>query len=228
MTNRYEVTLEVAGPLAMFTRPDTGGTPTSFSVPTWSAAKGMLEAIAWFKGGEAWIDPVRVQICRRVGESGGRVRYQRYTTNYGGPERKQNQLSKGTSFQLFATVLSDVCYRVHGVIRSSEDGARDHCNPRHYLQDLFNRRLRQGRCHRTPCLGWAEFTATYWGPFRDGHDGRPLVTEPDTDLNVRVSSLLRSVFDRPVHGRYAPRFDHHLEVKQGLLDFEGPVDAHAD
>ncbi|MGA7992375.1 MAG: CRISPR-associated protein Cas5 [Thermoanaerobaculia bacterium] len=35
--------MEVAGPLAMFTRPDTGGTPTSYPLPTWSAAKGILE-----------------------------------------------------------------------------------------------------------------------------------------------------------------------------------------
>ncbi len=37
--NQYEVALEVAGPAAMFARPDTGGTPTSYSAPTWSAVQ---------------------------------------------------------------------------------------------------------------------------------------------------------------------------------------------
>lgn len=115
----YEVEMEVAGPLAMFARPDTGGTPTSYPVPTWSAAKGLFESIAFFADAKAWICPVRVDVCRRVGEIGGRIRFQRYTNNYGGPLRKpdlfkKGALSGGSSMQLVATVLSDVCYRLHG------------------------------------------------------------------------------------------------------------------
>jgi CRISPR-associated protein Cas5d len=86
----YTVCFEVAGPLAIFTRPDTGATPTSYPVPTWSAAKGLFESIAFFADGAAWICPTRTEVCRRVGETGGQVRFQRYTTNYGGPERKAN------------------------------------------------------------------------------------------------------------------------------------------
>lgn len=119
--NRYDVQLEVAGPLAMFARPDTGGTPTSYPVPTWSAAKGLFESIAFFADGSAWICPMKVEICRRVGEPGGRVRFQRYTTNYGGPLRKDNLFTKGavpggSSMQLFATARNDVCYRLHGLV----------------------------------------------------------------------------------------------------------------
>lgn len=92
----YEVSLEVAGPLAMFARPDTGATPTSYPVPTWSATKGLFESIAFFRDGSAWICPTRVDVCRRIGDPGGRVRFQRYTTNYGGPHRKKDQI-KGSS-----------------------------------------------------------------------------------------------------------------------------------
>src|SRR3954454_3857854 len=93
----YEVSLEVAGPLALFARPDTGGTPTSYPLPTWSAAKGIFESIAFFADGGAWICPTRVEGCRRkrdnsnareAAHQGGRVRFQRYATNYGGPLRK--------------------------------------------------------------------------------------------------------------------------------------------
>ncbi len=67
MTN-YKVQLEIAGPAAMFARPDTGGTPTSYPVPTWSAAKGIFESIAFLQSGDAWIMPEKVEVCRRIGD----------------------------------------------------------------------------------------------------------------------------------------------------------------
>jgi CRISPR-associated protein Cas5d len=59
----YLVSLEVAGPLAMFTRPDTGGTPTSYPAPTWSAAKAMFESVAMLRSGDAWINPTKVIVA---------------------------------------------------------------------------------------------------------------------------------------------------------------------
>src|SRR5262245_7264579 len=94
-TRPHEVRLEVAGPLAMFARPDTGSTPTSYAVPTWSAAKGLFEAIAFLAEGSAWICPTMAEVCRRVGEPGGQVRFQRYTNNYGGPLRKAGLFRRG-------------------------------------------------------------------------------------------------------------------------------------
>ena len=49
----FPISMEAAGPLAIFTRPDTGGTPTSYPAPTWSACKGLFEAIAMLSGGES-------------------------------------------------------------------------------------------------------------------------------------------------------------------------------
>jgi CRISPR-associated protein Cas5d len=220
--------MEVAGPLAIFARPDTGGTPTSYPAPTWSAVKGMFESIAFFADGAAWICPTRVEVCRAKRGAreepasqgrGGRVRWQRYTTNYGGPLRKSDLLRKGlssggSSMQLFATVLSGVCYRLHGeVVGPRGDGRR---NPRHHLRDLFARRLRQGQCHRTPCLGWSEFTCTYWGPFRAN------LTEVDTALSIEIPSMLVAVWDGPV-GRidsgatYSPRYSQGHRDRDGRL-----------
>jgi CRISPR-associated protein Cas5d len=53
--SEYRVALEVAGPAAMFTTPDTGSTPISYPVPTLSAARGMFEAVAWLP--HAYIKP---------------------------------------------------------------------------------------------------------------------------------------------------------------------------
>lgn len=111
----YPIQLEVSGPLAMYARPDTGGSPTSYPVPTWSAAKGILESIAYLAQGEAWFHPTRIEICRPVGSTGGVVSFQRYAFNYGGPLR----IKTGTGMQVFATAVANPCYRIYADIRSA-------------------------------------------------------------------------------------------------------------
>lgn len=206
----YPICLEVSGPLAMFARPDTGAAPTSYPLPTWSAAKGILESIAFLGRGEAWLHPVRIEVCRRVGAAGGAIRYQRYATNYGGPLRKTLNVNAGTGMQIFATVLADVCYRIHAEARGV--AARGGFNPRHHLQDLFLRRLTQGRCYRTPALGWSEFTCDYWGAPRPEW-------EVDADLNLEVPSMLAEMWDRPHQGDYASRFAQDIKIEQGRVSY---------
>ncbi len=216
MPKPYEVQFEVQGPAAMFTRPDTGGTPTSYPVPTWSAAKGLFESIALLADGAAWICPTRAEVCRNRGDTGGRVHFQRYTTNYGGPLRKGALFNKGSapggsSMQLFATILSNVCYRLHGMVVGPRwQGV---INPRHHLQDLFNRRIKRGECFHTPCLGWSEFTCSYWGPFREG------TTEVDTSLSLEIPSMLLGMWDNPSNGRYEPKFNQNVLVSEGVLRY---------
>ena len=205
----YPVQMEVAGPLAMFTRVDTGATPTSYPVPTWSAAKGLFDAIAMLVSGAAWIAPVRVEVCRKRGERGGSVRYESYATNYGGPLRKPKLVDAGNNMQLYATVLVDVCYRLHAEVRGNSAVGY---NPRHQLQDMFLRRLERGQCHSTPALGWREFTCSYWGPFRDG-------TEVDEALSLMIPSMLAGMWSEPVKGAYAPRFAQEVRIVNGALTY---------
>ena len=217
-SSRYVVQLEVAGELAMFARPDCGPTPTSYPFPTWSAAKGIFESIAFFADGSAWICPTRVEICRRIGEPGGRIQFQPYTTNYGGPLRKQALFAKGagsggSSMQVFATVLSNVRYRLHAVVLGQR---RTLGNPRHHLKALFDRRARRGQCFRTPCLGWSEFTCSYWGPFLTG------LTEVDRSVSLTIPSMLLTVWDHPTNGRYSPAYRQEVAVGGAdLLDLQG-------
>lgn len=152
------------------------------------------------------------------------MRYQRYTTNYGGPLRKaslstKGLMSGGSSMQLFATVLSDVCYRLHGAIVGSPSSGS--VNRRHHLQDLFTRRIRNGQCFRTPCLGWSEFTCSYWGPFREG------VTEVDDALSQEVPSMLLSIWSKPVTefneaADYFPTFHQDVKLEKGALQYAVP------
>lgn len=98
----YPIQMEIAGPTAIWTRPDTGDSPVSYPAPTYSAVKGIFEAILW--GPAVEIVPTKVEICRPI-------QYHSYATNYGGPLRDPKNIKAGNNYQLFATVLVDVCYR---------------------------------------------------------------------------------------------------------------------
>ena len=91
--------MEIEGPAAIFTRPDSGSSFVSYPAPTYSAVKGMFECVARWKS--SYIRPARVEICNPI-------QFQRYATNYGGPLRKGSQIAGGSSYQLFATILIDV------------------------------------------------------------------------------------------------------------------------
>ena len=99
----------------------------------------MFDCVAFWK--TAYIRPTRVEVCKPI-------QFQRYATNYGGPLRKGNQLAGGNSYQLFATILIDVCYKVHGVVSEAAPAPGE--NHLHALQELFERRLEKGRLYRTP------------------------------------------------------------------------------
>ncbi len=196
----YEVKFEIAGPAAMFTRPDSGAAQVSYPAPTFSAAKGMFEAIARWTS--ACIRPTMVEICAPI-------KYHKYTTNYGGPLRKGNQMATGSSYQIPATILIDVCYRIHGVVEEIMQAPEGN-NHLHALQDVFNRRLKKGRFYYTPCLGWKEFVPSYAGMFREG-------TKKQEGINILIPSMLHSVFDKISDGQVAPSFTVDAEIREGEL-----------
>lgn len=196
----YEVSLEIAGYVALFNRPDTGSTPISYPVPTWSACKAFFESVARIKG--AYVSPTKVAICKPI-------RFEHYATNYGGPLRKSAQIKNDNNYQLKAIVLVDVCYKVWGTVHQLEPRA-DRINVAHALQEITERRLKRGQTLRTPCLGWKEFAPSYFGPLRT-------VVSVDESINLDIPSLLHSVFDRPKMGKRVPYFHQNVEVRDGIL-----------
>ena len=203
----YAVQFEISGPTAMWTRPDTGSSPVSYVAPTFSAAKGIFESVLRWKSVN--VRPVKVEICRPV-------QFHRYVTNYGGPLRASDAIRKRASFQLFAMVLVNVFYRLYAELdwNLGPNGERaqapdGQCSP-HAFQDVFNRRLGNGRWFCTPCLGWKEFVPDYVGPFRS--ETRVCETE-----SHELPSMLRMVFDRPQQGRVKPSFSQGIKVQKGLL-----------
>lgn len=198
----YRVQFEIAGPVAIFARPDCGAAFVSYPAPTHSAVKGMFECVAWFKS--AFIRPTKVEICAPI-------QFQTYVTNYGGPLRKSNQLSKCSPYQLVATALVDVCYRVYGEVEAVTQGPQS-INHLHALQEIFLRRLEKGQLYHTPFLGWKEFVPSYFGPLRPG-------TGVDESINQSLPSMLFSVFDKPTHGRRSPQFRQNVQIKKGVLEY---------
>lgn len=194
----YEISFEIAGPAAMFSRPDTGSVPISYPAPTKSALKSIFESVAYSE--KAYFVPQQVEICTPVV-------YHKYTTNYGGPLKKQ-----GTdNFQFFATILENVCYKVYGVIEAYIP-PRTGDNPQHQLQAVFLRRLRSGLLHSTPFLGWKEFVPTYFGPLREE-------TIPEKSINLVIPSLLDEMYDKPTRGKVDPSFKQNVQITEGVLKY---------
>ena len=100
----YPLQLEISGPTALWARPDTMPNPVSYVAPTFSAAKGIFEAILRWKSVN--VRPTRCEICAPV-------QFHRYAFNHCGPLRKSGQMKDGTSLQIFAQALINVCYRLH-------------------------------------------------------------------------------------------------------------------
>ena len=194
----YQVAFEIAGPAAMFTRPDTGAVPVSYPAPTKSALKSMFECVVMSK--EAYFEPQRVEICKPIV-------FHKYTTNYGGPLRKSGTVN----FQIFSTVLENVCYKVYGVIFSYLP-PRGKNNPQHQLQEVFMRRLAYGKLHSTPFLGWKEFVPTYFGPIRSD-------TVADTSINLAIQSMLVTMYDKPTDGKISPEFVQNVTIENGVLHY---------
>lgn len=195
----YSVSFEIAGPVALFTRPDTGSSPISYPAPTKSSLKSMFESVVMSK--EAYFEPQKIEICTPIV-------FHKYSTNYGGPLRKSGTVN----FQLFSTVLENVCYKVYGIIKSFKPPTHGE-NPQHKLQEVFLRRLESGNFFSTPFLGLKEFTPSYFGPLR-------YFTFPDKTINMVIPSMLAVMYDRPTDGKAKPCFIQNVEIRQGVIYFD--------
>ena len=185
----YPVTMEISGASAMWTRPDTGDCPVSYPAPTYSAVQAIFKSILW--GPAIVIIPTKVEICAPI-------QYHSYTTNYGGPLRSGKSLKVGSGYQLYATILIDVCYKLYAEVYPNphKDKLPESAlvwdakttSPGHAYQDIFKRRLQRGQSYSTPSMGWNEFKVSYFGPLRK----ETKVCTIGTD--VVIPSMLREVF----------------------------------
>ena len=210
----YQISMEIAGNTAIWTRPDSGDSPCSYPAPTFSAVRALFESVLW--GPAVLIIPRKVELCSIP-------QFHSYVTNYGGPLRSLISVKNGNNYQMFATVLLDVCYRIYADVISNPNKKslpktaakweRATTSPGHAYQEIFNRRLARGQSYATLFLGWSEFTASYFGPFRKG-------TKVCTDLpDIYIPSMLRSVFQDEYCSKPYPVYDTDLCIHAGVLEY---------
>jgi CRISPR-associated protein Cas5d len=196
----FPIALEIAGPAAMFTRPDTGATPISYPVPTYSASKGIFETV--LRRLDIYIRPTRIEVCKPI-------RYERYVTNYGGPLRKSIQIKRNNNYQLIATILVDVHYRLHAEVKEKRRSGQRKTERGEEFRKEFDRRLKEGQTFYTPCLGWKEFAPTYFGPLRPE-------TKPEQNVNMVIPSLLHDMWH---HHVLCPTFRQNVEIRGGVMAY---------
>lgn len=210
----YRISMEIAGDTALWTRPDCGDSPSSYPAPTYSAVRGLFESILW--GPAILIIPRKVELCTVP-------QFHSYATNYGGPLRQSKSIKKGNNYQLFSTVLVNVCYRMYAdVIPNPKKSLiperasawdRSTTSPGHAYQEIFNRRLRRGQSYATLYLGWSEFTPSYFGPFRE-------TTQVCRDLpDIHIPSMLRGIFQDGYCSDYRAIYDTDMCIRQGTLEY---------
>ena len=206
--------MEIAGNTAIWTRPDCGDSPCSYPAPTYSAVRGIFESILW--GPAVIVIPRKVELCTIP-------QYHSYVTNYGGPLRSSTSIKTGNNYQMFATVLIDVCYRLYADVvtnpdkeampKSAREWDKKTTSPGHAYQEIFNRRLRRGQSYSTLCLGWSEFTPSYFGPFRE-------TSRVCTELtDIHIPSMLRGVFQSGYNSDFQAVYDTDLSIHKGVLTY---------
>jgi CRISPR-associated protein Cas5d len=210
----YPIAMEIAGVTAMWTRPDTGDCPVSYPAPTYSAVKAIFESVLW--GPAVEVVPQSVELCAPI-------QYHSYITNYGGPLRSSKAISTGSGYQLLATVLIDVCYKLYAEVGPNPDKSKlpssavkwdaKTTSPGHAYQAIFNRRLERGQCYSIPTLGWREFTPSYFGPLRD--DTRVQSSAPD----IVIPSMLREVFGGGYKSSVSYVYRQNVVIEAGCLRF---------
>lgn len=210
----YPIKMEIAGDTAMWTRPDTGDCPVSYPAPTYSAVKAIFESILW--GPDIEVIPTKVELCAPV-------QYHSYGTNYGGPLRSSTAIKTGNNYQLYATVLVDVCYKLYAEVvpnckkgnlpQSALQWDRKTTSPGHAYQCIFQRRLKRGQSYSIPALGWREFTPSYFGEMRS--TTAVLSNLPD----IVIPSMLRQVFSKGYQSPVSYVYDNDLVIRGGVLEY---------
>ncbi len=215
----------------MWTRPDTGDCPVSYPAPTYSAVKGIFESVLW--GPATEVVPYKVEICKPL-------KFHAYATNYNGPLRSGEQIKKNSAYQFWATVLTDVCYRMYAHVYPARNKTKlterakrwDQCpvktgshgatptpsgtpssgttSPGHAYAAIFKRRLARGQWFVLPCLGWKEFTPSYIGALRSE-------TSIQTDINTVLPSMVRQVFGNGAYSQVQFTYDQNVKIENGVL-----------
>lgn len=177
------LSVRVQGDLALFTRPEFTAERVTYSVPTPSAARGILESIFW-KPEMCWIvrEIVILNEIRYFSLLRNEVNSHQNERTAKGWEKagKGSYYADEDRSQRHALCLRDVDYIIKAEIRLKPHAD---ANPAKY-RDQFRRRVDRGQCHHQPYLGTREFSAYFSEP-----DGTEQSIDSSTDLGLMLFDL---------------------------------------
>ncbi|MBS0406836.1 MAG: type I-C CRISPR-associated protein Cas5 [Proteobacteria bacterium] len=154
--------LEVAGPLACFTRPEMKVERVSYEVMTPSAARAVFESILW-KPQIRWrvqcievLRPIRWMNLRR-NEVSAVVSTRNVQQAMAAGSGQLGLYVEDERQQRASLLLRDVAYRIHADLELAERST----DPLIKYAEMFARRARKGQCVNQPYLGCREFAAEF-------------------------------------------------------------------
>jgi len=158
----YGIKIKTWGKRACFTRPEMKAERVSYDAPTPSAVRGILEAIYW-KPEIRWqinkihvLNPIKFENIRR-NELGKKLSLSVIKKAMKDKKSPVQTFIEEDRQQRASLVLCDVAYvfEAHFEFTGNEDN-----NPGKHL-DMFNRRVKKGKCFHQPCFGCREFPVNF-------------------------------------------------------------------
>lgn len=207
MNNQYPpLAVRVWGDYACFTRPENKAERVSYSVPTPSAARGILESIFWKPEFRWQVEEIRIlrpiryfSILRNEVNSRAVVSTARKWQKDGG-----GYMASDDRAQRHTLALRNVAYVIQASIMLHDHADADIAKYR----DQFRRRVQKGRCFARPYLGCREFSANF---------GEPQDADQPIDRTDELGQMLHDIAYTPDgSGRGAPIF-FDASLKQGVL-----------
>jgi CRISPR-associated protein Cas5d len=158
----YGFKIMVEGDYAIFTRPELKVERVSYDVPTPGALEGLLKSIYWKPAIKYVIDKIIVFnkidfINVRTNEVKDKVLLASVKSQMRGTGKDPTIYTSESRSQRASMLLKDVKYGIefHFELTGLKNDEETDSENKHY--NIIKRRLENGQCFKTPCLGCAEF-----------------------------------------------------------------------
>ena len=183
----YGISIEVWGPMALFSRPELKTERVSYDVITPSAARGLLESVYWHPGLKVVIDRVyvlnKIQFTNvRRNEVKSKASLQQVKGMMGGGTVPMI-VSSNDIMQRASTVLRDVHYVIDAHFEMTDKAAPGDNEGK--FKDIFRRRIEKGEAYSQPYFGCREFPAH----FRSWEGGSVPTSGENRDLGLMLYDM---------------------------------------
>ena len=217
----YGFKIIVSGERACFTRPEMKVERVSYDVPTPGALEGMLKSIYWKPAIRYVIDkivvfnPITFANIRR-NEVKDKISYAGVKSNINGAQKDLSIYSDESRSQRASMILTNVRYGVefHFEMTGLQSDHDDESEKKHY--NIIKRRIENGQCFRTPCLGCSEFPVKELKiveefPYEEINSA--ILEKKDTDLGYMLYRMKFSDGGKPVNGDWEkPKFSDKADA----------------